>query len=460
MKHLQKFDSHTEFESAQLDPLYVSFDGEHVHYSVSISTEVPDIPTITLPLGADGIENGYGWIDLGLPSGIKWAQCNVGATKACDPGLLFLFSRVDGYSYGDENHQFSSDNPPIASSGKVYAGGEALIREDDAASVNMGGKWRMPTQKEFNELVENTDNSWVLCDVEHEGEHTTIPGRLFVSKTDTTKKLFMPAAGKWDGYGDVFGFNYTGEQGIYWGCEHYENSNDMSWSLDVSEYSCNVTTYSCNEAYSVRGVCYTESLEDGTENSHEYVNLGLPSGTKWAKSNIGAVKPCDQGLFFQWGRVDGCTYDESNPPFSDEYPLPTVSGTKYNDGDVLISEDDAASVIMGGKWHMPTKDDIQELIDNTFNHWTTCDVEHEGEHTTIPGKLFVSKIDQSKKLFIPAAGSYYFGSGSYVNDEFHIWTSSGYDSDNAYELYWSSDNTMFIETASRDTGRSVRGVCK
>lgn len=49
------------------------------------------IPVITLPLGADGVENGYGWIDLGLPSGKKWAMCNVGVNTPCEPGLLFQF---------------------------------------------------------------------------------------------------------------------------------------------------------------------------------------------------------------------------------------------------------------------------------------------------------------------------------------------------------------------------------
>ena len=464
MKHLQKFDSCTEFESVQLDPLYVAFDSEHIHYSVNKSTDIPDIPTITLPLGADGVENGYGWVDLGLPSGVKWAQCNVGATKPCDLGLLFQFSKVDGYTYGDENHQFSSDNPPTAASGKEYTKCEALNPEDDAASVNMGGKWRMPTQKEFNELVENTDNSWILCDVEHEGEHTTIPGRLFVSKTDTTKKLFIPAAGKWDGYGDEFGFNYTGEYGCYWSCEHDESGYDMFVALDFSEYSCMVNIYSSNEAYSVRGVCYTESLEDGIENGHEYVDLGLPSGAKWAKCNVGADKQCDSGLFFQWGRLDGCEYDDTNPSFSDEYPLPTVSGTEYNDGDVLISEDDAASVIMGGRWHMPTKDDVEELINNTFTHIVECDIEHEHISTVI-GILCVSIKDPDKKLFIPHVGYLYTdGSNGNSKDAYcYLWTSTGYDSDNAYSLCHSFGSPINIDTISlnsRDNGYPIRGVCK
>ena len=51
-------------------------------------------------------ENGYEYVDLGLPSKTMWATCNVGADKPEEYGLLFQFGRVDGYKYGDENHQF------------------------------------------------------------------------------------------------------------------------------------------------------------------------------------------------------------------------------------------------------------------------------------------------------------------------------------------------------------------
>ena len=76
-------------------------------------------------------ENGYKYVDLGLPSGTMWATCNVGADKPEDYGLLFQFGRVDGYKYGDENHKFKTNKQnledgsareyiPITSSCKVY----------------------------------------------------------------------------------------------------------------------------------------------------------------------------------------------------------------------------------------------------------------------------------------------------------------------------------------------------
>ena len=246
MIHLYLFDSHTEFEAAQpyLALPYVVFDGEHVHYSV-------DIPLIDLPLGSDGQENGYGWIDLKLPSGTKWAQCNIGATIPCEPGLLFQWGRVDGYAYGDVNNQFVNTNPPHTTSGKTYVQEEVLNPEDDAASVNMGGKWRMPTKVEMEELIDNTTSDWVLCSVLHEGEHTTMLGRLFVSKNDKTKKLFFPAAGRF-----ISGsFNTSGALGRLWSSSFGFTSNMSAYAFYFGSTGCNVYSSTCDGGFSVRGVC-------------------------------------------------------------------------------------------------------------------------------------------------------------------------------------------------------------
>ena len=102
-------------------------------------------------------ENGFEYVGLGLPSGTMWATCNAGADKPEDYGLLFQFGRVNGYKYGDKTHKFrtnvqnlkdrsTSEHIPITSSGKTYKVNDILDLSDDPAHVNMGGKWRMPTQ--------------------------------------------------------------------------------------------------------------------------------------------------------------------------------------------------------------------------------------------------------------------------------------------------------------------------
>ena len=118
-------------------------------------------------------------------------------------------------------------------------------------------------------------------------------------------------------------------------------------------------------------------------NGFEYVDLGLPSGTLWAACNVGATKPTEYGLYFQWGDTVGYTADqvgtgEGQKKFaSDEsdykwgaYP----NFTKYTKaGETLNLEDDAAHINMGGDWHMPTPQQIQELLNNTTTAWTTQD---------------------------------------------------------------------------------------
>ena len=99
---------------------------------------------------------------------------------------------------------------------------------------------------------------------------------------------------------------------------------------------------------------------------YEYVDLGLPSGNLWAKCNIGADTEEDAGLYFQWGDTQGYTAEQvgvdkqfgSN--FSDYKWYGDGGFTKYNTVDnklTLDLEDDAAHVLMGGNWRMPTSDE-------------------------------------------------------------------------------------------------------
>ena len=435
-----------------------------------------------ISLSEDGTENGYSYIDLGLPSGIKWATYNIGANHPCEPGLLFQWGRADGYAYGDENHQFIIHENSFAPytttmSGKDYMYEEHLIKEDDTASINMGGRWRMPTNNEMQELLNNTTSSWVIYDVLHKGKHISMTGRLFVSKSDKSKKLFMPACGKWIGYEIDTGAGIAPRRfvdktiyGMYWSSHSNNYHGTNAHTISISKYDQNYTSNDTTvNGCSVRGVFYAEVLnENGIENGHEWVDLGLPSGTKWATCNVGATTPCDPGLLFQWGRVDGYRYGDENHQFINYDSYTTLSGKTYIQGEVLNPEDDAATVNMGGRWHMPTKEDIEELYNNTFVSWTTCDIEHEGEHIPIPGRLFVSLKDRSKKLFIPAGG--YRGSGAFdygdIQDDYpqcYLWTSNAYNSTSSYELQVDKKTELdyiSIYSLGNYCACSVRGVCK
>lgn len=198
-------------------------------------------------------------------------------------------------------------------------------------------------------------------------------------------------------------------------------------------------------------------------NGYDYVDLGLPSGTKWATCNVGASKPSDVGLYFQWGYTVGYTADqvgngEGKKAFSwNDYKL-SIDGSdsnfsKYNTaGATLELMDDAAHANMGGDWHMPTPEQIEELIDNTTTAWTASN--------GVNGVTFTSKKDASKSIFIPAAGYAWDGSvydsGSYGN----VWSSvlSTINVESGQYLYFYSSYADLSYYYSRSNGFSVRGV--
>ena len=145
-------------------------------------------------------------------------------------------------------------------------------------------------------------------------------------------------------------------------------------------------------------------------NGFEYVDLELPSGTLWATCNVGASKHSGFGLYFQWGDTNGYAKDQvgKNKQFHwNDYkwnPLGDCKTfTKYTSaGEALELEDDAAHINMGGDWHMPTNDQIIELLDNKTSTWTAQD--------GVKGRLFTSKKDETKSIFIPASGYAWDGS--------------------------------------------------
>ena len=196
-------------------------------------------------------------------------------------------------------------------------------------------------------------------------------------------------------------------------------------------------------------------------NGYEYVDLGLPSGTLWAKSNVGAESEEDYGLYFAWGSTVGATYEEvENQTFTFstngnavKYIESDGNPTKYNSTDgktVLDLEDDAAHVHMGGDWHMPTKEQFEELTANTTSTWAT--------QNGVDGKIFTSNIN-GNFLFVPAAGSANDSGMSGVGSHGNVWASSvrSSSSENSWRLAFFSILTS-VTNYSRVTGFSVRGV--
>lgn len=144
----------------------------------------------------------------------------------------------------------------------------------------------------------------------------------------------------------------------------------------------------------------------GSLNGHEYVDLGLPSGTLWATCNLGADKPEDCGDYYAWGDTvpkemyDWKSYRYAN--FVDGcYMLNKYCTDSYwgfngfvDSLTVLESVDDAALVQWGAGWRMPTKEDYSELFENTTYEWTT--------QNGVEGRLLTGPNGNS--IFLPATG--------------------------------------------------------
>ena len=166
---------------------------------------------------------------------------------------------------------------------------------------------------------------------------------------------------------------------------------------------------------------------------YEYVDLGLPSGLKWAIHNIGATTPEEYGNYYAWGEVvTKETYTEANCETYGK-SMDDISGTEY----------DAATFNWGGEWRMPTRTEMQELVDNCTWTWIT--------QNGVNGYKVASKVN-GNYIFLPAAdyrsgtshsspgyfGYYWSSTPGYYKRAYYLSFSSsshGVRDDNNYRLY-------------------------
>ena len=189
----------------------------------------------------------------------------------------------------------------------------------------------------------------------------------------------------------------------------------------------------------------------GNTTGHNYVDLGLPSGTKWATCNVGASTPIAYGDYYAWGETTPKeTYNWGTYRYCDGSNV-----TKYTGSDnlaILEASDDAATANWGEGWRMPARDEMQELIDNCTSECTTIN--------GVNGRLFTGPNGNS--IFLPAAA---YRNGSELDDfggfRGYYWSSS-LDSSNSYGAWYLgfySDNCYLIGI-NRCFGLSVRAVCQ
>ena len=224
------------------------------------------------------------------------------------------------------------------------------------------------------------------------------------------------------------------------------------------------------------GVAFTACLsneEPKPGSDAEYVDLGLPSGTKWGACNLGATKPEEYGDYYAWGETEGKTsFSWGNYTWMQKGKANWKYITKYTFDDgktqciwydddkkfigdgktTLEPKDDAATAKLGSRWRMPTPDDFRELIDKCNWEWAELNGVKGYKVTGTNGNF----------IFLPAAGH---NDGSKVEgkeDGGFFWSNSlsSDDSSHADNLKFSSTKAPTIIHKGREIGISVRAVRK
>ena len=507
----------TEFVASTVDSI-----------AFSTITDSPDQPDD--PIKPADPTNGYEYVDLGLPSGTKWATMNVGADSPEDYGDYFAWGETTTKStYNWSTYKWCNDSYNTmtkyctSSSYGTVDNKTILDLSDDAAYVNWGSSWRMPTKAEYDELINTSYTTWTWT------TQNGVKGYKVTSKTNGNS-IFLPAAGCRDNsdlYNAGFGGGYwssslsTGnsydacnldfysdEVDSYYGNREYGQSirpvlRDVEFTFTImfdgngGEGTMSAMSYEKGETKVLTankftrtgyifkgwntksdgtGTPYTdkqsitptenltlfaqweESKETDTDNGYAWVDLGLPSGTKWATCNVGANSPEEYGDYFAWGEIEPknnyywSTYKWYNGSYDTmtKYCTSSSYGTVDNKTTLNLS-DDAANANWGGSWRMPTNAEQGELINANYTTWTWT------TQKGVKGYKVTSKTN-GNSIFLPAAG-YRYNSDLYDAGSYGRYWSSSLDADSsnyAYDLYFNSGRVG--SSSGRSYGLSVRPV--
>lgn len=451
--------------------------------SIEVTVQAKDIPSEV--------------IDLGLPSGTLWASYNVGATKPEEYGDYYAWGETEmketcrwkNYSHC-EGTQETCVNLGSNISGTKY----------DVAHAKWGGEWRLPTRDQIKELMNNCTSAWTTV--------SGVNGIMFTGPNGKT--VFFPAAGYlgsevlnsgsygyyWSGDQDPKNaeraYNLSIQNGDLYCVNNYRFAGfsvrpvmsglELSHTGTLSMLEGESETLTINSgsgsyryeidkndivSVSIKGKLLTiNALKTGDAtitvidtNTDQIANipvvvnaipvaidLGLPSGTKWASFNVGANKPEEYGNYYSWGETEVrdqyyfTTYSLCDGTVTSCHDIgENISGTEY----------DVAHVKWGGEWCMPTKDDFQELAYN-------CEYK-ETSVNGVKGLQFTGPNGQY--IFLPYSGYVWNTENDKAGSEGSYWSATQTTNVNrAHEMNFKKDEVLWNCYINRFAGLTVRPV--
>ena len=191
-------------------------------------------------------------VDLGLS--VKWANMNVGAGSPEDYGNYYAWGETaTKETYNWSTYFDTNDGGSTFWKYNLNGGKTVLDPEDDAAHVNWGGSWRMPTEAEWQELLNNCTWTWTT--------QNGINGYMVTSNKAgyTDKFIFLPAAG----YRNGSGLYDVGSYGFFWSsslCEYFEYVSDCAWLLGYYSGGHDLNYFVRYHGQSVRPVLQPSSI--------------------------------------------------------------------------------------------------------------------------------------------------------------------------------------------------------
>ena len=216
--------------------------------------EKPDGPVGSKPDPGTPDDNGHEYVDLGLPSGVLWATCNVGADSPEDYGDYFAWgettpkSTYDWSTYKWCNGSYDTQTKYCTNSYLGTVDNKTILElSDDAANANWGGDWMMPTMYELNELRDTDNCTWTWT------TQNGVNGYKVTSKS-IGNSIFLPAAGGRNG-SDLYN---AGSYGYYWSSSLCPSNSDYAYFLYFSSDYISWNGYYRNYGRSVRPVLRVE----------------------------------------------------------------------------------------------------------------------------------------------------------------------------------------------------------